>query len=81
MQEKLIIIRKQKDLTQKELANLIGITPKQYGLKENGDCKFNGDEMFKIADFFNMKVDDIFLPTTHQNGEKKGGVREDEDRN
>lgn len=69
MQEKLIIIRKQRDITQKDLADLIGITPKQYRLKEIGDTKFNGDEMFKIADFLNLKIEDIFLPTTHQIGE------------
>lgn len=69
MQEKLIILRKQKNVTQKEIADLIGITPKQYCLKENGNAKFNGDEMFKIADFFKMQIGDIFLPTTHQNGE------------
>ena len=34
-----------------------------------GKVKFNGDEMFKIAEYFAMKIDDIFLPTTHQNGE------------
>lgn len=69
MQEKLIILRKQKNITQKELSDLIGITTKQYGLKENGISKFNGDEMFKIADYFEMKIDDIFLPTVHQNGD------------
>lgn len=69
MQEKLIILRKQRNITQKEIADLIGITTKQYSLKENGNAKFNGDEMFKIADFFKMQIDSIFLPTTHQNGE------------
>ncbi len=70
MQEKLLILRKQRNITQRELADLIGISPKQYGLKENGNNKFNGDEMFKIANYFSMKVDDIFLPTNHQFGEK-----------
>lgn len=69
MQSKLIILRKQKGTTQKELAELIGVSVKQYGLKENGETKFNGDEMFKIAEFYNMKIEDIFLPTYHQNGE------------
>lgn len=77
MQEKLIIVRKQKDLTQKELADLIGISTKQYRLKENGDNKFNGDEMFKIAEFLNMKVDEIFLPTTHQIGELETEEKEE----
>ena len=72
MQEKLLILRKKNNLNQETLATLIGITPKQYGLKERGDAIFNGDEMFKIAEYFNMKVDDIFLPSNHQNGDLKG---------
>lgn len=69
MQNKLILLRKEQKITQNELAQLLGITTKQYGSKELGKTKFNGDEMFKIAEYFNLKVDDIFLPTTHQNGE------------
>ena len=69
MQSKLILLRKEQKITQNELAQLLGITTKQYGSNELGKTKFNGDEMFKIAEYFNLKVDDIFLPTTHQNGE------------
>lgn len=69
MQSKLIILRKEKNINQEILANLLGISLKQYGFKENGKSKFDGDEMFKIADYFGMKVEDIFLPTYHQNGE------------
>lgn len=71
MQSKLLLLRKKNKVTQTDLANILGITAKQYGAKELGKVKFNGDEMFKIAEFFNMKVDDIFLPTSHQNGELK----------
>lgn len=70
MQEKLILLRKQNNTTQKELADLLGITTKQFGSKELGKAKFNGDEMFLIANYYSKKVDDIFLPTTHQIGEK-----------
>lgn len=69
MQSKLLLLRKEHKITQASLANILGITTKQYGAKELGKVNFNGDEMFKIAKYFNMKVDDIFLPTTHQNGE------------
>lgn len=70
MQGNLILLLKQKNLTQHWLANYLGLSDKQIGKKINGNVKFNGDEMFKIADYFKMKVDDIFLPTTHQNGDK-----------
>lgn len=69
MQEKLIIIRKRQKLTQEEMSKVIGISTKQYQYKESGKSNFTGDEMFKIAKFFNDTVDNIFLPTYHQNGE------------
>lgn len=69
MQEKLILLRKQNNVSQRELAELLGISAKQFSAKELGKAKFNGDEMFQIADYFNLKVDNIFLPSTHQNGE------------
>lgn len=68
MQEKLIIIRKNKGITQQELADIIRISVNQYSLKEKGKYTFDCDEMFKIAEYLNMNIDDIFLPTTHQNG-------------
>ncbi len=69
MQSKLIILRKQRKISQETIANLLGISMKQYSYKENGKAKFDGDEMFQIADYFNLRVDDIFLPSYHQNGE------------
>lgn len=74
MQSKLILLRKEQKIPQRTLANLIGISLKQYSYKENGKTKFNGDEMFEIAKFFNKQIEDIFLPTFHQNGENKKEV-------
>lgn len=73
MQEKLLLIRKNKNITQQELANCIGISVNQYSLKEKGKYNFNCNEMFKIAEYLKMNIDDIFLPLEHQNGvnEKK----------
>lgn len=68
MQEKLLLIRKNKNITQKELAECIGISVNQYSLKEKGKYNFNCDEMFKIAKHLNMNIEDIFLPLIHQNG-------------
>ncbi|HHX67857.1 MAG TPA: helix-turn-helix transcriptional regulator [Gallicola sp.] len=70
MQEKLLILRKRKNITQTQMAKLINISVKQYGEKERGKAKFNSDEMFAIANLLGENIEDIFLPTTHQNGEK-----------
>ena len=70
MQEKLLLIRKNRNISQKELADFIGISTNQYSAKENGKYNFNCDEMFKISNFLDMNIEDIFLPTKHQNGVK-----------
>lgn len=71
MQEKLLLIRKNRNITQQTLADLIGISLNQYGLKENGKYNFDCDEMFAIANYLNMKIEEIFLPSKHQNGVNK----------
>lgn len=68
MQEKLLLIRKKRNITQKELANYIGISINQYSLKEKGEYTFDCDEMFKIADYLNMNLEDIFIASKHRNG-------------
>jgi len=68
MQKKLMLLRKEKNIPQKKLADLIGISVNQYSLKENGKYKFDCDEMFKIADYFGKNIEDVFLPSKHQNG-------------
>ncbi len=68
MQKKLILLLKQKNLTQHWLANLLGISDKQIGKKINGEVPFKSDEMFLIAEYFDMKIEDIFLPRMYENG-------------
>ena len=69
MQSKLIILRKKQKITQEELAEYLHITVKTYVNKEQGISKFTCDEMFALGVFFNRSLEDIFLPTTHQNGD------------
>lgn len=68
MQEKLILLKEERNLTNKEMAELLGITPLQYRKKEKGETQFKLNEMLKISDFFGKTLDDIFLPSKHQNG-------------
>lgn len=73
IQEKLISARKLKKISQQEIADYIGISTKTYSLKENGKSQFTIDEMFKIANFFDKKIEEIFLPSILQNGVNKNG--------
>lgn len=68
MQEKLILLKEEKNLTNKEMAELIGVTPVQYRKKERGDVQFKLNEMLKISEYFGKTMDYIFLPSKHQNG-------------
>lgn len=66
MQYNLMIWRKENNITQKQMAQLLGITQKQYSFKERGKAQFTLDEMFEIAKFVGKSIDQIFLPRTHQ---------------
>ena|SRR5690625_1979600 len=61
-QEKLAAIRRAKNISQREIAELIGVATETYNNKELGKTQFKASEMFIIASFFGKKVDDIFLP-------------------
>ena len=58
---KLKQIRQESDLTQEELADLLGLTRQAYSHKENGKRKFTLEEALIIADTFGLKVEEIFL--------------------
>lgn len=62
IQEKLASIRRGKNIPQRELGELIGVETNTYNQKELGKTQFKASEMFIIADFFDKKIDDVFLP-------------------
>lgn len=61
-QEKLASIRRSKNISQREVADLLGVATETYNNKELGKTQFKANEMFLIADFFGKKIDEIFLP-------------------
>lgn len=70
MQEKLKHLRQVYNYTQQEMAKHLGITLRTYQNKETGKSLFTSEEMFAIAKLFGKNLEDIFLPTTHQNGDE-----------
>ena len=79
IQEKLYLLRKKNGLSQRKVAKLLDINYKTYSQKELGHSEFNANEMFKLSQFFNMPIEDIFIPPILQNGvkEKIGGEKHD----
>ena len=52
-------IREDKDLLQKQIAIILGITRQQYGLYENGDRDLPIEKLYKLAEFYNISADYI----------------------
>ena len=61
-QEKLASLRRSKNISQREIAELINVSLVTYNNKELGKTQFKASEMFIIADYFNVTIEDIFLP-------------------
>lgn len=71
MQKELYDLRKNENkMSQQDLADYLGISVQTYRDKEKGKRAFTQDEMFAIAELFKRKIDEIFLPRKHQNGNK-----------
>lgn len=50
-------LRKQHNLTQKDLAKILGVYPQSVGYYENNINKPDPDMLIKIADYFQVSVD------------------------
>ena len=53
-------LRKENKITQEELANEVGVTRQTITSIENGKYIASLPLAFKIAEFFEMKIEDIF---------------------
>lgn len=60
MQTLLYQLRKEAGMTQKDLAEKLGISETSYRHKELGKSDFKSSEMFAIADIFKRNIGDIF---------------------
>jgi len=60
MEQKLFVRRKEKGLLQKDVANLIGMHPQSYHLKESGKREFTISEAIKLAEIFDCSLDGLF---------------------
>jgi len=60
--DKLKQIRLSKNISAEQMACVLGLETKAaYYKKEAGNVKFSLDDAKKIADFFNMPIEDIFF--------------------
>lgn len=68
MQGKLILLMKENNITNKQLAQILSISEKQIGKKIRGECDFKSKECFILSEYFNKSIEEIFLPSMYENG-------------
>lgn len=59
--QELKVLRAKYDISQRKMAEMLGMTPASYNRKENGVRKFNIQEAKIIADFFHTTIENIFF--------------------
>ncbi len=71
MKNKLEEIRKKHGITQEELASILEVSRQTIGSLENG--RYNPSILlaFKIARYFNLTIEDIFIYQEGEDDEKK----------
>ncbi len=67
MQDILILLRNQNNVTAKRMARMLDISEVQYRKKEKGLAPFKQEEMIIISKYFQKSLDYIFLPRKQQN--------------
>ena len=60
MYRELKALRVKHNITQKQIAKILEITPEAYSNKETGKYNFTLEEAFKISLLFGLPVEDIF---------------------
>ena len=59
IKNKLITARKEKNMTQTEMADLLGVNQSQYHRREHGEIHIFDDEWIRIAKILGKEVEDI----------------------
>ena len=70
MKNRLEEIRKQRRMKQEELASALEVSRQTIGSLENGRYNPSITLAFKIARFFNMKIEEIFIYEEEQDDEE-----------
>ena len=67
-------IREDKDLTQTEIAKMIGITQRNYSYFETGRTMLTEDILIKLADIYNTSIDYLLYRTDKRDAYPKSIV-------
>ena len=70
MKNRLEEIRRERGIKQEELADILEVSRQTIGSLENGRYNPSIILAFKIANYFNMRIDEIFIYEENQNNGK-----------
>jgi transcriptional regulator with XRE-family HTH domain len=75
LHEKIKHFRELKKLSQENVAYELGLNQSQYSRRENGNIKFNSDEISKLSQVLEVSMTDLFTDesTIFNNNNQKGG--------
>jgi DNA-binding XRE family transcriptional regulator len=59
-------LRRQRGLTQKQVAEIVGITQSAYAMIERGQRLPRKETMIKLARFFAMTIDELFFSNDYR---------------
>lgn len=71
MKNRLEEIRRERGIKQEELADILEVSRQTIGSLENGRYNPSIILAFKIANYFNMRIEEIFIYEEEQNNGKK----------
>ena len=60
--------------TQEAIAESVGITKSSWAMYERGERVPRDEVKIRIADYFGVSVQDIFLPSTSTNSARRGWI-------
>ena len=69
-------LREDKDLLQKDLAKILGITQRNYSYIETGYTALTEEILNKLADYYNTSIDYILYRTDERKPYKKSIVND-----
>lgn len=74
--ERVKIIREEKKLSQDFIAHELGLSQSQYSRRENGEIKFDVDEILRLSKALETKVSELYGEETNvfNNSNQKGGT-------
>lgn len=61
MRQKLVALRKEKGLTQQQVADMLGVTRSFYGMIETGDRNPTLDLAKRISEIFGTNIEGLFF--------------------